>query len=63
LEYKERSTVVIKKSTRLALKHLARKDQTYDDLITELLNRNKAGLVRATPTGSKATIPQVETRR
>ena len=31
------TTVVIKRSTREALKHAARKDQNYDDFLNELL--------------------------
>lgn len=33
------TTVVIKKTTRQALKHLARKDQTYDELLNELMKK------------------------
>ena len=35
----ELTTLVIKKSTRQALKHLARKDQTYDQLLNELMKK------------------------
>lgn len=34
---KELTTIVIEKQTRLNLRHTGRKDQTYDDLINELL--------------------------
>ena len=37
---KDLTTLVIKKSTRQALKHLARKDQTYDQLLIELMNQD-----------------------
>jgi hypothetical protein len=42
------TTIVIQKQTRLNLRHSARKDQTYDDVINELLQikipaLNKAG--------------------
>lgn len=32
------TTILIEKSTRETLKHLARKDQTYDQLILALIN-------------------------
>jgi hypothetical protein len=31
------TTILIEKSTRETLKHLARKDQTYDQLIREMI--------------------------
>ena len=34
---KNLTTIVIEKQTRLNLRHTGRKDQTYDDLINELL--------------------------
>lgn len=34
----ELTTIQVKKSTRKTLKHLARKDESYDDLINQLLN-------------------------
>ncbi|HJR84084.1 MAG TPA: hypothetical protein VJ772_01820, partial [Nitrososphaeraceae archaeon] len=35
----ELTTIQIKKSTRNTLKHLARKDENYDDLINQLLKK------------------------
>jgi hypothetical protein len=36
------TTIIVEKSTRETLKHVARKDQTYDQLINELL-KSKQG--------------------
>ncbi|TVP40448.1 DUF7557 family protein [Candidatus Nitrosocosmicus arcticus] len=33
------STIVIRKETRNKLKYLGRKEQTYDDIISELLEK------------------------
>ena len=34
------STIAIEKDTRERLRKLGRKDQTYDDIINELIDRN-----------------------
>ena len=37
IKSKNLTTIVIQKQTRLDLRHSARKDQTYDDVINELI--------------------------
>lgn len=33
-----KTTILLEKSTRASLRHIGRKDQTYDDLINELIS-------------------------
>ena len=55
----ELTTIQIRKETRKTLKHLARKDQNYDDLLIELINNNGHGLARSTnPESTTRPEPQ-----
>jgi hypothetical protein len=37
------TTIVIDKETRTKLRNIGRKDQTYDDIISELIRKTKKG--------------------
>ena len=37
------TTIVVDKETRTKLRNIGRKDQTYDDIISELIRKTKKG--------------------
>jgi len=45
------TTIVLSPETRNELQHIARKDQTYDDLLNELIRRQKETIAIATVEG------------
>jgi predicted CopG family antitoxin len=53
----DKSTIVIRDITRKRMKKTARKDQTYDDLINELIDRKKH---EDPPDGRLKSLPSSE---
>jgi hypothetical protein len=53
----DRSTILIRNTTRQRMKKTARKDQTYDDLINELIDRKKH---EDSPDGRLKSLPSSE---
>jgi hypothetical protein len=54
----ELTTIVIRKSTRKTLKHLARKDQNYDDLLIQLLENKSVSGSQLPPTAEQTISPE-----
>jgi hypothetical protein len=46
------TTIVLAPETRDELRHIARKDQTYDDLLNELIRRQKETIAAAAVEGA-----------